>query len=57
MSRDVGGRRLGKKPPAVLELELSYLELNPPLLPHEHSAPEISVDGNDGSGNMVCTGT
>ena len=51
MSRDVGGLRSGT--PAVLELELSFLELPPPLLPDEYSAPEIRVTGNDGSGSLV----
>lgn len=51
MSRDKGGRRVGT--PAVLELELSYLDLDEPLQPDEYSTPEICVAGSDGSGNLV----
>ncbi len=50
MSRDEGGLRGG--PPAVLELELSFLERTEPLLP-DYSTPEVRVEGNDGSGSLV----
>lgn len=51
LSRDSGGRQVG--PPAVLELELTFLQLDEPVSPDEHSTPEITVRGDDGSGSIV----
>ncbi len=51
MSRDEVGMLSGT--PAVLELELSRLDLTPPHRSDEDLTAEIAVSGSDGSGSLV----